>query len=60
MWRNGSGQWLSVHRPRDGGAIALGVALPPETGCCSWKKRGAPDRVVCTALVTAMGWRCTG
>ena len=39
---------------------ALGVAVPPEKGCYSWKKRGAPDSNVCTALVTAMGWRCTG
>jgi hypothetical protein len=37
-----------------------GVAVPPNRGLLQLEKKGASDSTVCTALVTAMGWRCTG
>ena len=43
---------MEVHRQGGGGATKQRVDVA--------RRRGAPDSNVCTALVTAVGWRCTG
>ena len=37
-----------------------GVVVPPNRGLLQLEGEGAPDSNMCTALVTTMGWWCTG
>ena len=50
--RGGTALVIAVHRQ--------GVVVPPNRGLLQLEGEGAPDSNMCTALVTTMGWWCTG